>query len=691
MRTLFAKLFPEDYFATAYRTYDQYLEDLRKQAELLLIPYCQLTQNNDYPLDKFRGVVIDAKQVQTIFLQNQKLEQLAPTLRGYLDKVDFFIESRREATGEGVIFAIQYFADLHRLSALERFGLLLHLLPYLDKRYEKLFGYLRDDITLKYPDTELILKLYYATESTANIPDYYRQYQALQAHFERILLLDETIDSRTLGFLLSNAEESPNMNGLELYIPLQNTPLEMREDLAQELTQLLTEPKAPLHLVGEEGMGKRTLLRRCADIMDIPLVLVDGKQEDFAVYLIAYREAAIHGAMLCVYHAEHCPHLDSLLEKRLTDAVIVLSEAPRLPLQTLCIEVEVPPLSKQESMQLWETVLGTLQLAETLDNVALANQFDLTFSQIEHSILAARHLQTRQQAGLTKAQVHRCVYQQIQHKLGDLCTLIPAKHDWSQLILADEQKEMLKHACDQIRYKHRVYDDWGFHRRIAYGRGVSMLFEGPPGTGKTMAAQVVGHELAIDIYKVDLSQIVSKYIGETEKNLNNLFTQAKKSNVILFFDETDAILGKRTEVKDSHDRNANLETSYLLQKMEEYDGITVMTTNYLENIDPAFFRRISYIIHFPFPDTPSRKAIWQGIFPPEVPLNPDIDFDYLAKQFELSGGNIKNIALTSAFLAAKSETQVLAMPHIIKAIRYELNKQKKVILKEDFGEYAFFF
>ena len=215
-----------------------------------------------------------------------------------------------------------------------------------------------------------------------------------------------------------------------------------------------------------------------------------------------------------------------------------------------------------------------------------------------------------------------------------------------------------------------------------------MLFAGPPRTGKTMAAQVVANELGLDIYKIYLSQIVSKYIGETEKNLNDLFNEAKKSNVILFFDETDALFGKRTEVKSSHDKNANIETSYLLQKMEEYDGITIMTTNYLENIDKAFFRRISYVIHFAFPNKDSRKKIWKNMYPKEMPLSKNIDFNYLARQFEISGGSIKNIALTSAFMAARDE-KPLEMKHIILAVKYELGKQGKTLIKDDFSEYSY--
>lgn len=215
-----------------------------------------------------------------------------------------------------------------------------------------------------------------------------------------------------------------------------------------------------------------------------------------------------------------------------------------------------------------------------------------------------------------------------------------------------------------------------------------MLFAGPPGTGKTMAAQVVANDLGLEMYKVDLSQVVSKYIGETEKNLNEVFNEAKKSNVILFFDETDAILGKRTEVKDSHDKNANLETAYLLQKMEEYDGITVMTTNYKENIDSAFFRRISYVIHFAFPDAGARRQIWKGIFPAQTPLDEGVDFDYLARQFEFSGGSIKNIAVAAAFMAAAEDVPV-DMGHIVRAVKYETGKQGRIMRREDYGEYGF--
>ena len=273
-------------------------------------------------------------------------------------------------------------------------------------------------------------------------------------------------------------------------------------------------------------------------------------------------------------------------------------------------------------------------------------------------------------------------------KISDKATVIKKKHTWDELVLPEEQKKLIIRACNQIKYKNIVYDKWGMDKKVLYGRGLSMLFSGPSGTGKTMAAQVVANELGLEIYRVDLSKVVSKYIGETEKNLGEIFESAKKSNVILLFDETDAIFGKRTEVKDSHDKNANVETSYLLQKMEEYNGVTIMTTNFIGNIDKAFFRRINYVVHFTLPSAELRKEIWQKMYPKETPISEDVDFDFLAKQFEISGGSIKNIVITSSFIAA-SESNEVKMEHIIKGLEYEIKKQGKIVSKSDFGEYGY--
>jgi SpoVK/Ycf46/Vps4 family AAA+-type ATPase len=288
---------------------------------------------------------------------------------------------------------------------------------------------------------------------------------------------------------------------------------------------------------------------------------------------------------------------------------------------------------------------------------------------------------------LNAEMIHRACYMQTEHQLTEKAKKLSPRYRWDDLILPRDQVAQLRSACNHVKYKHIVYGEWGYDRKLSYGKGISMLFAGPPGTGKTMSAEIIANDLQLEIYKIDLSQVVSKYIGETEKNLNHLFNEAQKSNAILFFDEMDALFGKRSDVKDAHDKYANLETAFLLQKMEEYKGISVLASNHLHNIDEAFLRRINYIIRFPFPDAEHRELIWRGSFPKECPLAEDVDFAFLAKKFEIAGGNIKNVVMTAAFLAVEVE-RVVGMKHLVQALKYELQKNGKTVLKEDLGPYS---
>jgi SpoVK/Ycf46/Vps4 family AAA+-type ATPase len=232
-----------------------------------------------------------------------------------------------------------------------------------------------------------------------------------------------------------------------------------------------------------------------------------------------------------------------------------------------------------------------------------------------------------------------------------------------------------------------VLDEWGFERKLSRGKGVNALFPGPSGTGKTMAAEIIANQLGLDLYKIDLSAVVSKYIGETEKNLGRVFTAAENANAILFFDEADALFGKRSEVRDAHDRYANIEIAYLLQKMEQYDGLAILASNLRQNMDEAFLRRLQFIVEFPFPDETQRYRIWQVHFPPEVPKDKAIDYNFLARQFRLSGGNIKNIVLQAAFLGAANGGQI-DMDQLIRATWREYQKLGRVPSESEFGKYG---
>jgi hypothetical protein len=252
---------------------------------------------------------------------------------------------------------------------------------------------------------------------------------------------------------------------------------------------------------------------------------------------------------------------------------------------------------------------------------------------------------------------------------------------WDDLVLPETEKNALQQIMNQVSQRHHVYERWGFNRRMSRGLGINALFAGESGTGKTLAAEVIAHELKLNLYRIDLSQVVSKYIGETEKNLRKLFDAAEDGGTILFFDEADALFGKRSEVKDSHDRYANIEINYLLQRMEAYRGLAILATNMKSALDTAFMRRLRFIINFPFPGVPERKRIWETAFPAEAEKE-ILDYARLAR-FNLTGGSIQNIAINAAFLAA-SAGSVVTMPLVFDAVRSEFRKLDKPVNEAEF-------
>jgi SpoVK/Ycf46/Vps4 family AAA+-type ATPase len=266
--------------------------------------------------------------------------------------------------------------------------------------------------------------------------------------------------------------------------------------------------------------------------------------------------------------------------------------------------------------------------------------------------------------------------------LGQLATKIEPRFDWEDIVLPTDQLALLREIVDTVWGRPVVLDDWGVGRKLASSRGVTVLFAGPPGTGKTMGAEIIAGELGLDIYKIDLSTVVSKYIGETEKNLARVFKEAESSNAILFFDEADALFGKRSEVRDSHDRYANVEISYLLQQMEAYNGLTILATNLRANLDDAFTRRLQFAVDFPFPEEEYRLRIWRTLFPADVPRKADIDFGALARRFKLAGGNIRNVIVSAAYLAA-ADGGVVGMNHLLHGTRRELQKMGRLVGEED--------
>jgi len=343
--------------------------------------------------------------------------------------------------------------------------------------------------------------------------------------------------------------------------------------------------------------------------------------------------------------------------------------------------LEFPVPSYQHRRATWAHFVSPQKVEETaLDG--LASQFFLTAEQIRDAVASARDLAAAQGEALKSEDLFSAARAHSNPNLGTLARKISPRYKWSDIILPEDQITILHEIVSTVRGRPIVLEEWGVGGKLAASAGVTILFAGPPGTGKTMGAEVIASELGLDLYKIDLSTIVSKYIGETEKNLERIFNEAQTSNAILFFDEADAIFGKRSEVKDAHDRYANIEVSYLLQRMEQYDGVTVLATNLRANLDDAFTRRLNFALDFPFPDDKYRLRIWQTLFPSTVPRAPEVDLAVMARRFKLPGGNIRNIIVSAAFLAA-ADGGVVTMAHLLHGARREMQKMGRLVKEKD--------
>lgn len=398
------------------------------------------------------------------------------------------------------------------------------------------------------------------------------------------------------------------------------------------------------------------------------------------------RETVLNGGVLLLEYddldsPDHIRHLQSFI-RHVRDILIV---STRNPLSfggriTINLDVKMPVVSEQ--LTLWNKALGPLVPGLNGQLDPIVTQFRLSNSAIRAAgaevVGACMKEEKKEQStpdNLNDILWNACL-NQARPNLDDLAQRIRVKAGWDDLVLPDQQKKILFEIVAHVRHQARVYEEWGFAEKSDRGLGISALFSGPSGTGKTMAAEVLANELRLDLYRIDLSAVVSKYIGETEKQLRRVFDAAEQGGAILLFDEADALFGKRSEIKDSHDRYANIEVSYLLQRMEAYRGLAILTTNQKSALDTAFLRRIRFVIQFPFPDAGQRGEIWQRVFPRQTPTE-GLNFQKLS-HLNIAGGNIRNIALNSAFLAADQDRPV-KMADIKKAASTEYIKIEKTL------------
>ena len=585
-------------------------------------------------------------------------------------------------------------AELLGLRELEAAVLSLCAAPELSPHYGRLYAYLHDDVTRKLASPRLVARL--LADSGVHAAEVFdcfdtrgplRQQGVLRLLdvgnpiplAERLIKVADRLAAYLLG---SRLEDDPG-DGRMRPVPVPGHDPGRAEAVAQLRSMLEAKSRLPAVIAGPDApLLLAAALRR-------PLLLVDvASTVDRDLMREAAVTAALEGRTLCfdgldelepdkrqrVQRALADRAQQPLICARSRDAVVVLGE------QTALV-VESPMPTFSERREAWATSTASADVGD------VAAKFRLSSAQIEDAAEVARLAAHSRGEGTPSAEdLDLGARRASSSKLAELAARLDPAFTWNDLVLPERPLEVLRSISSYLRHRDLVLTEWGYERTVARNQGIKVLFAGESGTGKTMAGQVLARELGLDLFRIDLATVVSKYIGETEKNLDRIFDAAEGSNAILFFDEADALFGKRSEVRDAHDRYANIEVAYLLQKMESYPGAVILATNFRQNMDDAFLRRLDVVVDFPFPEPEDRERIWRLVLPQAAPLADDIDIPFLAGQFKLSGGGIRNCSLAAAFLAADDEAPI-GMTQLIRAVALEYGKLGRLTLESDFERF----
>ncbi|HEX8140081.1 MAG TPA: AAA family ATPase [Pyrinomonadaceae bacterium] len=698
--------------------------------------------------DEFRGLFISEEEIDRLREEPRRTdtsvaqaEAETETLLLALHALEAQIAVKRAAAlSQGVPLLLNRLAEAFHLSAFDLDAVLVCFAPEVDIKYEKLYAYLQNDVTRKGPSVDLMLNLFCRSleerlkgrqrlapaapllaHQLLLYADEARGEPQQSALLSRLLKLDDRVGDYLLEVETLDRQLAPFTKLVSPQATLEQllVPADTKEMLARSFqshpaahARPAEGPASTLFLYdGPEGSGKKfaaEALCRASGlkllVADAPQMLAEGPRFASLIRRLL-REAVLTEAAIYLDQAEALLGEGEREARGRAALVAALGEfagilfigsrecwgAEHLPGASRVFKISFGVPGYELRREFWQRLLAEEQapVAPDVDTSALADKFSFTPAKIRLAVAEARSLAVMRggsQSGITADDLYLSCRAASNRKLLTLGRKIVPLYTWPDIILPEDQLQLLKEVCAHVKHRQRIFGQWGFDRKVSLGKGLAVLFVGPSGTGKTMAAEIVAGSLGLDLYKIDLSCVVSKYIGETEKNLNRIFEEADQSNAILFFDEADAIFGKRSEIKDSHDRYANIEINYLLQKMEEYEGMVILASNFQKNIDEAFTRRLRFVVEFPFPDTEHRQLIWRNVFPKEMPVSADLDFDFLAHRLKLSGGNIRNIALNAAFLAAENSGHV-QMGHIISATRRELQKMGRLFVEADFAQY----
>lgn len=699
---------PAPYATPAEHLFDElaYLELIVKRQVVRLRASSLLTD------DDFRGLYIADAHVDALLGASEASGDAAASLHAldalamrYRERIDARAYMSRE-------LPLVRLARAFDLTSLERDIVLIALAPEIDLRWETLYAYVQNDVTKRRPTVDLALKML-CGNAEERIADRAVFAPGSRLVGNRLVRLDGDpqdpeptliarylrVEERVVDYLLGRLDHEP-YEWDESPCPLAELVLtdELRSAI-DSVSQAVGEGALVLFLHGPAGSGRQALAAAVAAESGRPLLTFDVSAADEQPGAALRSEATLHDALLYLEGVdkllgENAPAWRQSFLRDLDQGgqpLVLGSESPWDPSlgvfagRLLSLEVDVPPYPVR--LALWERALaGASVPREELETIA--DSFRLGPARIDDAASEAIRVAALRPDGrrLTAADVRAAARAQSSRALHGLAEKVEPVYSWKDIVLPPRVAQGLRAVCASVRYRHVVYSEWGFDRRLAHGRGVNVLFSGPSGTGKTMASQIVARELGLDLYAIDLSTVVSKYIGETERNLRQIFRAAEWCNAILFFDEADALFGKRSEVRDAHDRYANIEVAFLLQQMEQYGGIVVLATNLAKNLDDAFARRMEHSVEFPLPDERHRQQIWRRVFPREAPLAADVDFAFLAQGFELSGGNIRNVALAAAYRAADGGRQI-EMADLVRGVARELEKLSRLPSRAEFGEY----
>ena len=469
-----------------------------------------------------------------------------------------------------------------------------------------------------------------------------------------------------------------------------------RAVLPGALAALARAAEAPVRIAvhGRPGTGRRTLLAALAaeagrDLATVDATWLPRAADAFAVALrTVLRRVHLAGLVPCVIGLDAIAFGERTVAEVIGDVVrahpgplaVVAAPGAPVPFDPGHVAIELPVLDETDRISLWQRALAAAGLW-VRDPATLAARYRIGPGMIHRAITAVAGATggagDARDAGDASDAIEAFIRQTRDARLATIAHRVERTVTWSNLVLPPDVLDSLRELVGRVRHRRKVYETWGMGEALATSRGITALFQGQPGTGKTMVAGVIARELGLDLYRVDLSQVMSKWIGETERNLATVFDAAEDGQAILLFDEADSLFAKRTEVRSSNDRYANLEVNYLLQRLDTFEGIAILTTNFGGSIDPAFKRRMSFRLSFPFPDEDTREQLWRVHLPPQLPIGGELELDELARKYQLSGGYIRNACLRAAFLAAQEET-ALDQRHLERAVTLEFSELGKL-------------